>query len=309
MSALSAQHWWAVINPRAGAGRAQARVHAALAALRPQLAALHIVQTNGPGHGAALAAAAAVAGADGVLAVGGDGTLFDVVCGLMQHRHCDPAPGPALGLLPAGTGNSFIQDLGPSDWRHALARLQQGQLRPVDVLEVQHTEGLCHALNLVSVGFTAQVGALTNRRFKALGAAGYAAATLSCLRRLRPQARVLALDAAPPWRQADTFIALCNSRYTGGRMQMAPAARIDDGRLDVIRVGALSRRALLRAFPRIYRGRHTMLPAVTAQQATMVRLGETGARPTLEDVMIDGEIRPLAIRQVRVCKHALRICA
>src|SRR5690606_1929646 len=122
-------------------------------------------------------------------------------------------PVPRLGLLPLGTGNSFLRDLGIHDLNAALTAVEGGETTRVDVVHAQtHPSAADPAgapgaarrsgdfvyLNLLGVGFASDVGDLTNRRFKALGPAGYAAATLVEVLRLRHRVWPLRVDDGPP---------------------------------------------------------------------------------------------------------------
>lgn len=106
------------------------------------------------------------------------------------------------------------------------------------------------------------------------------------------------LDDAPL-----TFACVCNSRYTAD-MLIAPQADVADGRADLIRVAPMGRLALLRAFPRIFRGRHLELPAVSAVRAETIRFEIEEER----EVMIDGEVLRLVPRKISVLPRILDVC-
>jgi len=267
-----------VANPRAAGGRCEGRLRALLGRLGP---GVECAWTDGPGHATALARRAADDGADRVVAVGGDGTLFEVVNGLFQGERR-----PALGLLPLGTGNSFARDFGLHEPEPAIRALQGDRRRPVDVVRVVHRDGVVHYVNLLSIGFTAAAGALTNRRFKPFGATGYVLAVLVSMLRLDHPRFPLAVDEEALDGRACTLISFSNTRYTGGTMMMAPSADPADGRVDVVRVGAMGRRRLLGCFPRIFRGTHPELEEVDVGTARSVRFALDGP----VDVMIDGEV-------------------
>lgn len=287
-----------IVNGAAGGGRSRARLEPHLPALR-QAGEVRVLPTEGPGHATALAQRAAAEGADGVVAVGGDGTLFEVVNGLL------PAGGPALGVIPVGTGNSFVRDAGHRDPAAAAAAIAAGRTRPIDALRLDHDAGQTFSVNLVSFGFSAEAGALTNARYKPLGAAGYVLAVLQTLLSLHPHA----LPFAPDGRDFDgrpfTLLSFCNTRYTGGDMRMAPGADPADGLLDVVRIGPMGRRRFLSSFPRIFRGTHPEMPEVSVDTAREVAFAPSGP----VDAMIDGEVLTLVPRSLRVLPGALRVYA
>ncbi|HMV67017.1 MAG TPA: YegS/Rv2252/BmrU family lipid kinase, partial [Myxococcota bacterium] len=235
-----------------------------------------------------------------LLCAGGDGTAYEVVNGLMQ------AGGrPALGMIPLGTGNSFLRDFGITTAARALDAVVADRRRPIDVVRADCDGGPIWYINLLSIGFTSDVGALTNRRFKALGKHGYTVATVIEVARLRHHAFPLRLDGGPTDARPCVFLSFNNSRCTGGDMQMAPSADPSDGRLDVIRVGPMSRLQLLGTFPKIYQGRHVDHPLVEQATAAQVDLDLDGP----VDLMVDGEVIRRRLTRLVVLPGALEVIA
>ena len=289
----------AIVSGGAAGGRAPARAEPYLA----RIPSVVVRPTTGPGHATALAREAREDGVDAVIAVGGDGTLFEVLNGLLPGS--GPGKGPALGILPLGTGNSFVRDVGLGDADAGLAAILAGRTRPVDVLRIEHDGGEAYSINLVSLGFTADAGDLVNRKYKRMGVAGYVTAVMSSLVELRYHAFPHSLDDGPFDARPVTMLSLCNSRYTGGAMMMAPGADPSDGYLDVIRIGTMRRRRLLSSFPKIFRGTHLEMTEVETRRARSVAFAPTGEVP----VMVDGEVLPMAVRRVSVVPGAVELLA
>lgn len=285
-----------IVNGAAGGGRAEGRLRP-LASAWAGLA-VETVATTGPGHATALARDAV--GVDAVVAVGGDGTVHEVVQGLMAREDR-----PALGIVPVGTGNSFVRDLDLRDPQKAAAAIAAGRTREVDVLRVEHAEGATYSLNLVSVGFAADAGATTNRKYKGFGVGGYVAAVVETLWDLGPTVLPWRADDGPFDSRPFVLLSFCNSSSTGGDMRMAPMAELDDARLDVVRVAPMGRRRFLASFPRIFRGTHGELPEVSFARARRVELAPIGP----VEVMIDGEVLRLSLSAIEVVPHALRVLA
>jgi YegS/Rv2252/BmrU family lipid kinase len=254
-------------------------------------------RTEGPGHATTLARQAAAQGAKLVVAVGGDGTLYEVVNGLMSGQ-----PGtPALGILPLGTGNSFARDFDLHTPEKAFEALVRGGRRPVDVVRATHRDGHLYYINLLSVGFTAEAGGLTNRRFKGLGAAGYVAAVVVCVARLALPRFPHALDSGDVDDAPCVLLSFSNSQYTGGQMRMAPEADPTDGLLDVVRVGPMGRRRLLTVFPRIFSGAHVQAEEIDVRRTKRVDFSMQGPA----EVMVDGEVLSLQLKSLVVIPAAV----
>lgn len=292
------EHVAAIVNGTAGGGRCARRFEAVRDQLQRSFT-VDVRHTTGPGHGSVLARMAVDAGAEAVIAVGGDGTLHEVVNGLL------PDPGAALAILPLGTGNSFARDFGVHEPDAAVQALLSRRTRRCDAVRLTHSEGTLYFANLLSLGFAARAGSLTNRRFKPLGAAGYIAAVLACLVRLQHDGFPHRLDDRALDAEPRTLLSFCNSRYTGGDMMMAPEAVVDDGLLDVVRIGPLGRRRFLRAFPRIFKGTHGAVPEISFDRASRVRFEGVGTC----HVMLDGEVLQLEPLELEVLPGALEVVA
>ncbi|MCA9518785.1 MAG: hypothetical protein KC635_27810 [Myxococcales bacterium] len=235
--------------------------------------------------------------------LGGDGTFGEVSTGLLPAAE---GAGVALGLVPTGTGNSLLRDFGVRGVDDALRGILAGGRRPLDAVRATHRDGELHFVNLLAIGFPAKAGAITNARFKPLGALGYALAVAVATASLDHPAFPHALDgAAARDARPTTFISFSNSRFTGGAMMMAPDADPGDGALDVVRMGPLGRGELLRAFPRIFRGEHARLAAYEHTRARRVDFALAGP----VDAMVDGEVYPLHLESLEVRPRALEVLA
>jgi len=294
----------AIINPAAGAGRCGTRAGAALHALRARGLQIDEARTTHPGHATQLAREAYARGTHRFIAVGGDGTSYEIINGLLPEA-LGAAHRPALGFLPLGTGNSFLRDFTSDGAAAAAEALVQGARRPCDVVRLEHTRGERYYLNLMSAGFVADVATTTNRRFKALGAGGYAVSVVLEAVALQPKAWRLRLEGERAWDPQAVFISFCNSRYTGGRMMMAPYADTADGKLDIVVAGPMSATRLVTAFPRIFRVTHVHMPELSCTQAQSVQLEVQ--QPV--DLMIDGEVERYQPTRLTVLHQVIDICA
>lgn len=294
----------AIINPVAGGGRCGQHAPAALARLSARGVSVEPHYTRAPGDATQITAELVRSGIRRFIAVGGDGTSFEIVNGLSsQLEQTDPEERVSLGFLPLGTGNSFLRDFGPGDADSAIEALAQGRSRPCDVMRLEHEAGELHYLNLLSLGFVAEICALTNRHFKRLGPSGYGLGVIVALAQLHSRIVRMRTDGETPWEQAMVFVSVCNSRYTGGSMMMAPFADTADGLADVIVCGPMSRLTLLKTFPKIFRGDHVHHYAIRASQAHVLEFFE----PEPLDLMIDGEVVRRNPRRITVRPCALDV--
>ena len=252
-----------LVNPAAGGGRA-ARVARALGEMPGQL-----VLAESRERLRDLAAGASAAGHDRVVVIGGDGSVQDVVNGML-----DAGPPVPLGIVPAGTGNDLAGGLGlPRDPRGALTLALGSRLATVDAGRARGTAGDRWFVSAAGVGFDAQVAAVLATRPPAarLGRVGYLLTTLLELRSFRNVR--LALRLATPdgdlrIEQTCLFAAVANGPYYGGGMRICPTARLGDGLFDVCLVGDISRLGALREIPGIYRGAHVRNPRVSFYTVT-----------------------------------------
>jgi diacylglycerol kinase (ATP) len=296
------ERYLAIVNPAAGGGRCGREAPRVIEELKQAGLQVDVHETKAAGEGTAVARAAYRAGVRRFIGVGGDGTGFEIVNGLFPEALA--AERPWLGFLPLGTGNSFLRDFSTEGAVYSQRALVERLHRPCDVLRLRHRAGDTYFINLLSFGFVADACTVANRRFKALGEAGYPLGVLWTVAGLRcvpipftPEGG--SLNDAPL-----AFVSFNNSRFTGGKMMMAPTADTADGLCDVIAVGKLGRMALIGTFPKIFDGTHVKHPAVQEHKVRSVTF--TVAGPL--DAMIDGEVISLWPEQLEVLHHALEVC-
>jgi len=311
----------AIINPAAGGGRCGERVGTALDRLRAAGIALETAETREAGEATRIAREAYGRGYRKFLAVGGDGTSYEIVNGLFPESWSQVlgagsqvVPGaeeqiPTLGFLPLGTGNSFLRDFADrassaGDLEHAMQALEARRSRPCDGFRLAHKDGAIYYTNLLSVGFMADVAALRHRRFLALGQFGYLLSIFLCLVRLDRRPFPVRLEGQ---REFDLrrclFLTFNNSKFTGGTMMIAPDAVTDDGLIEFVRWGPIGRLGLIRNLATLYDGTHTRHPLAERQAVRRVEFQLDGP----VDVMVDGEVLTLECRAIEVLPSALRV--
>lgn len=296
------ERFFAIVNPAAGGGRCGRLAPDALERVRQAGIDVEVAQTSRRGEATTLARAAYAKGYRNFLAVGGDGTSYEIVNGLFPEALTQGRP--TLGFLPLGTGNSFLRDFTTRGVEHTIEALRNRSRRPCDVIRLRHSGDDLYFINLVSLGFPADVGEVTNRRFKKWGELGYILGVFTRLAGLGHEAFPHRLDTQRDWdRGPCLFLAFSNSKFTGGKMMIAPKADPSDAKIEYVRWGPVGRLRLLWTFPRLFSGTHIEHRLAKRAAAERVELD----LPEPVNVMIDGEILRLKCRSLEILPGALDV--
>ncbi|MDD2805119.1 MAG: diacylglycerol kinase family lipid kinase [Elusimicrobiales bacterium] len=223
--------------------------------------------TEKPGQASELAEKAALGGAEKIIAVGGDGTFCEALEGVLavpaERRRA------ALGAFPAGSGCDLARHLGcPRDGEGLLAMLARGTVRPIDAGRVHYTKedgspGVRHFINIAAFGLAGDVAHHIKEMGKPLGGTvSYAVSSLLSIAGARARELRLLADGREISGRYHLGV-LANTSSMGGGMLVAPGAKDDDGRMDLVLVADMSRLALARKFPLLYRGTHLDSPGVS----------------------------------------------
>jgi YegS/Rv2252/BmrU family lipid kinase len=263
-----------IVNPAAGAGKSARRW--------PQIASLlqsiglrfdHDI-TEAPGHASELARIAARQGCELVVAVGGDGTINEIVNGLYDSGDIRQV---TLGIISTGTGSDYIRTLGiPRHYGAACQRLLSPQKITVDLGVVEYSCGGQTVkrifTNFAGIGFDAEVVRMTRQKFKFLGALpSYLMGLLTTLVCYRNRLVTISYNGRVEARRFCSIM-MSHGRYGGGSMLIAPQADPHDGLFDITFIEDLSKIDLLWSLPRIYRGTHLNHPKVNLQRAGEIDL-------------------------------------
>jgi diacylglycerol kinase (ATP) len=296
----------AVVNPAAGFGKCAKLLGPALDRLRALGAQFDVAETKRAGHGIEIARNAFRDGYRKFIAVGGDGTSFEIVNGLFPeaaNKTLNEGERPSLGFLPLGTGNSFLRDFTDKGVEYAAQAIIEGRSRPCDVLRLKHNDGEVFFINILSLGFVAEVATLANRRFKRLGAASYALAVVLRLVGFKKQVYKIRLDGFEyPDPPRTALLIFNNSKFTGGHMMLAPNADTGDGLIDIVRWSS-GRFDFIWNFRRCYDGTHVHHPLVWQARARHIDLEFDSP----VDIMIDGEVMTAQLESLDVLPSALNV--
>ncbi len=270
--------------------------------------------TAAPGHATELALEAAQQGYAQVICAGGDGTLNEVVNGLML---VEPERRPALGLIPSGTGTDFARGLGwPQTLDGILDAVRHGVAQPIDVGAASfHRAGRAmtrYFINVAGAGFDGDVSDLVNREGKRGGSLAYFLTVFRVLAGYENKhARVTLIAPDHSERVLEGYynlIAVSNGRYFGGGMCISPNSHVGDGCFEAIVIEAMSRAEFALNFPRVYRGAHLSHPKVSEHRVVGVRVELIGAGQHMF-VEAEGELFGEAPATFHVLPGALRLIA
>jgi diacylglycerol kinase (ATP) len=294
-----------IVNPAAGGGKCRKLVGPALERLRAGGISLEVVETAAAGDATRMARDGYARGYRKFLAVGGDGTSYEVVNGLFPEvLGASGEQIPTLGFLPLGTGNSFLRDFGDQGVEHAMQALVQGRSRACDVLRLTHREGVLYFINLLSVGFAADVNILRTRQFKSAGQMGYWISIFLGLAQLKRRPFPVRVGGESEYdRRPCLFLSFNNSKFTGGTMMIAPEAATDDGLIDFVRWGPIGRAGLVRNLGGLYDGTHISHPLAESRRTQRVEFDLDAPI----DVMVDGEALTVHCEAIDVLPSMLKV--
>ncbi len=282
-----------IVNPKSQGGKLGAR-WAELSDTIGRAFPFDEAITKGPGDATRLAREALRAGAERVVALGGDGTVNEVVNGFFDEAGAPIAPEASFALLPYGTGGDFRRTMQiPLELADAAAVIARNHRKKIDVgkLELTTPSGgrtLRMFANIASFGVSGVVDRLVNESGKRLGRLSFAIATARATWSYKNQRVQLVFDGKERVEATINTVAVANGRYFGGAMMVAPNAEVDDGQFDVIAMGDFGFGDLIKSGRRLYKGTHLAMDKVSARRAKVVDAEpiEPGAIVELD---VDGE--------------------
>ncbi|MEO6866544.1 MAG: diacylglycerol kinase family protein [Gaiellales bacterium] len=317
-----------IVNPASECGRTALRWRRIVGALDDGGASFEVELTSGPGDAISLTRKLIADGASEITVLGGDGTVGEVVAGCIRPDgsgmlHDDLV----LNVIHQGTGGDFARGMCiPKDELGAIRTAREGLPTRIDVgvarytaatlvagtapvaadldADGQHVRGFASVAN---IGMAADVVERVDGPMKRFGKNGsFALATVACLIRNRPRpVRVVTTEGVDSMMNI-VDIDVCNNRFMGGGMLVAPGARADDGLFDVILISAARRLKLIRTFPKIYSGRHIHDPLVRVEQSRKITI-ETAPGDPVQRIVLDGELTGTTPATFEVIPAALSI--
>jgi YegS/Rv2252/BmrU family lipid kinase len=293
-----------IINPAARGGKTARQWPMISELLKRNDIPFDYAFTEGTGHGIELVKEAIDNGYELVVAVGGDGTVNEVVNGIIDK---DGKSKATLGIICTGTGRDCIRSLNiPDDFSKACKVLANRNCINIDLGYVEYISNgrkkQRYYINTAGLGFAASVAERT-RRFKRLGGTMPFLIAFSAVF-VPYKAKDIVINIDGQIRQERSLlITVNNGRYFGGGMKITPDADTCDGLLDVVTIRDVNKLRLLYNFPRLYKGTHITHPKVNTYKAKLIDVG-TSERLLLQ---LDGEVVGEAPANFRVIPSALRV--
>ena len=262
-------------------------------------AELFIIETTFAGHAQELANQLDLSAYDGFIGIGGDGTLHEITNGMLSRYDGNKIP---IGIIPGGSGNSYMHDLNLTDPLKAARAIINGKTRALDTAKVEVNHIIKYSNNMIGWGLVTDVGNQAEH-FRWLGTNRYT--ILSVVEVLRHKSRPATLIMDDKKIEDEfIFIIACNSIHVGKGMKMAPKARLDDGLIDLIVIrSGVSRTRLLQVLPKLFDGSHINEPELEYYQTSQFSL-----IPETDEILnIDGEIMGSTPIQVNVIPKAFEM--
>ena len=235
---------------------------------------------------------------DAIIILGGDGTMHEVVSGLLKRKDNLIVP---IGLLPTGSGNSLLHDLNSLNTNKALDKIFKNKYQLIDVIEILFNEKKYYSINLVGWGMGTDIGILSEK-LRWIGPVRYNLASIFKIFTYKAKYAKLIIDGNE---LSDYFllVVICNTKHVGRGMKMAPKAILNDGKVDIITINSdVNKFELLKLFPKIFSGKHIDSSKVKYLQGSSVEL------VSKEDILnIDGELKGQTPFKIKVLNKKIKL--
>ena len=234
-----------------------------------------------------------------ILVYGGDGTFNEVVNGVLGRKD---KYNPNIGFLPGGSGNAVIHHLNLLDIEKACENILRSNLRIIDVMELSFNDSIEYSINIVGWGMVTDIGILSEK-LRWFGPARYTIASLIYIFNIKNRFATIKINDAE-YQDDYLFILISNTKYTGKGMKIAPHAKLNDQKLDLICVkNNITKFNLIKLLPKLFTGEH-----IQSKYVDYVQIQSLEILPKYNDALnIDGEIHGFTPIQIRISDKRLSI--
>ena len=287
--------WYIIVNPHAGSGKTVSEWPEAVRLLDENSISYTTVFTDRKHHATDLAAQAASQGYRNILAVGGDGSVHEIFCGVLSwcEKTGTDSSEFTIGVIPIGSGNDWIRSHGiPCDKKPIISAMAAGKRGVEDVVRVTAADGaVCYMANIGGAGFDSLVCDRVNRQ-KERGYRNrliYVYALLRTVCTLKPMNIGIRADGKDFFSGKAYSVALGNGRYSGSGMCQVPLASFDDGMVDMMVVPKVGLGRILKEMPRLFNETMNESETVLMARASQIEIFPLDAA-SAAIFEVDGEI-------------------
>lgn len=275
-----------ILNPFAGKGKAFRSIRTIEKYFQKFQIEYDMQITDSPKQATEIALQGANQGIENIIAAGGDGTINEVLNGIMKSENPEKIN---LGIIAIGGGNDFVKNLDyPQKIEKQIKILKNCDTKKVDIGKIENH----YFINTLGLGFDAQVATTYSKSNLLNGFIGYLIAVLLTLIRCRSYlVKIFANDKTIT--KNALFITVGNGKCCGGKFHLTPNAKIDDGLFDFCIIDKISRRKIVKLLPKTIKGEHTNFPVVTMLKGKEINIKSNEDLP----VYMDGEIPELKNRK------------
>ena len=261
-----------IYNPNSGGGRGNRLSPLVIQSLRKYGHKVVDYRTLYRNHATEIARHIDLNSCDAIVAVGGDGTTYEVLNGIMNNTSVKKRP--PFGVIPVGTGNSFSQDLGMHHWKDGVLAVLKGSIKSVDIMKFTTEGENYYSVNCIGLGIPTDVVATGNKYKKYLGKSVYTVCAVAEIMRFKPHHTKLEVDGVI-YEYEGVLTNFSNSTIFGGNMKISPNSVIDDGVIEAVVLENMPKKELLKAFPTVYSGEHLNNPYVKVYQGKHFKIETT----------------------------------
>ncbi|MDA3814368.1 MAG: diacylglycerol kinase family lipid kinase [Candidatus Cloacimonetes bacterium] len=273
------KRWFFIVNSTAGRGKTGKKISKLVTSINEHKLDFEIELTKAPQHAIQLAKDAIKKGFHNIISVGGDGTLNEVVNGVMHSGKADEVN---VGIIPAGGGNDFAANFKlTSNIDKGVDLLMKFNLRKIDVGKIEDK----YFINALGIGFDARVAIVSNKIKYLNGLPRYLLAVIKALVSLKMVEAEIIMDTGKI-NNPFLLLSIGNGLSTGGGFLLTPEARVDDGLLDICLINKVNRRRVLSLLPAAIKGKHLKEPEVVIHQSRKIEVITKNSLP----IYYDGEL-------------------
>ena len=254
--------YYLIVNPKSGYKKGLSILKQVEGEFKDTNIELSIKVSEYKNHPYDLAKSISFEGYDGLCVIGGDGTMHEVINGMMDRPDNRRLP---IGLIPAGTGNSLMHDLDCVKPQKAIDNIKSHKLRKLDLFEIEANGKSLYGFNILGWGVPVDINTLAEKMRWLRGQRYNVASLIEVMKNRARKVKIIIDDETIEGRYS-IFLA-CNTMYTGNGMKMAPQAKMDDGYIDILIAKKVSRIKLLRLFAKVFSGKHMRDPVINWYRA------------------------------------------